>query len=713
MPSSSVTLESTKPTNDFQADTVVRSDAPIQQNGRTDRLVRDVDSARYYQDVARLRSVIRNYRGSPPESKSAHRHAACIHALHSLRSLGISTNEILDVYEDHFQHDLLPSLKVYNVVLSELSQRSMDTHAIMLKQQLQNNLARLSRAARMWSDGRTVDTSTMKSLDAMSQETSLVALKQQSDEDYASARRILGTLGKNGKSMDLATLNSLLACAAVRGDIDTALSVFGFIEGNPVRGNSRASSESFKDLLLTYARAGEKVGMETVFDGFLKGIGRAEKRVQNQAIWTGTVSELLETEKTAEDTLRTDGASPQTGTMIDEDAQVWNAMIHARLVQKEGPAALELLESMMAPGRQTPNPTASTLLNLIRGFAEMGDLEAAFRWANRIHTVPTPSDLPTPPKLKDTLNTIIAISGDIAAIQNAAMKASFLTKLGLHIQEFFDKADADSASSLDKAPSNISSSSLSSHILSSVFSDQSLKSQTLSITPPPIGSQIVAKADRPRISFPLSNIVDKGLLRLDSNPMEMFDMVKEKRMNTGTSAHPETLARLIEKLAHVKEATALQDTYHIAHESLSSLPNRAAETSAWAYLEDRMLIAMAHLGELEKAAMHRDRLLQAGAAPSADAYAAMIISARDTTDDATVALELFEEARQFGVIPNLFLFNIIISKLSKARRTHLALTYFEQMKAIGIKPSTVTYGSVIAGEFIRALSLSLTSQACF
>jgi pentatricopeptide repeat protein len=108
-----------------------------------------------------------------------------------------------------------------------------------------------------------------------------------------------------------------------------------------------------------------------------------------------------------------------------------------------------------------------------------------------------------------------------------------------------------------------------------------------------------------------------------------------------------------------------------------------------------MIAACCFLGHLEQAGMHRARIIEAGMIPSPDSYATMIASSRDSTDEALVARDLFEESQAMGVVPNLYLFNTIISKLSKARKAEMALELFGRMKAQGIRPSSVTYGAVI------------------
>ena len=60
----------------------------------------------------------------------------------------------------------------------------------------------------------------------------------------------------------------------------------------------------------------------------------------------------------------------------------------------------------------------------------------------------------------------------------------------------------------------------------------------------------------------------------------------------------------------------------------------------------------------------------------------------------THAMTLFNEAK--GVAKNIYLYNTMISKLAKARKADDALQLFREMKDSGLKPTSVTYGAVIA-----------------
>lgn len=673
-----------------------------------DPLLNTLDQLRYRQEVSQIRSIVRAYRASSV-AYSAKRHAKFIHVLNELRAFSDVSKELLELWDDHFDHDMVPRLSSYSIVINTLALRSLDTDRILRGQQLQNNAARLAQAAQAWSRGEkhtSAGSAEGEAASEMHSEASLAALRQQSDADYQSARSILHTLGREGQEIPAPSLDAVLAAAAARGDVDTALRAFGFLEGSRSE-PSRASAASFKHLLLTYAKAGEPAGVATVFDGFLKGIGkrlvkerkRAEERVQALDLLQSESADA-DARRAAEEIVAAVPAQALQGKAKEDDVLVWDAMVYALVAGSDAPAGLDLLEKMMASkdAAATPPPTAATLLGLVQAFTETGDLASAFRWADKIHTVPTPADLPTPsPRLEETFNTIIAALSSKHSegttlevkVQEATASTSLLEQLGKHVRRLAGIVDEQ-----HEAPTSPASSGGSSYDLSSVFSDPQIRSRTMSITPPPTLSSIAPESKAVKIDLVLSAKVD-DMVKSGMSPLAIYGIVKSARRDD-VHAHPEALARLVQRLATVQATKELEDTYLIAYNTLASLPAASEQTAAWAYLEDRMLIAMANAGDLGKAALHRDRLLQAGAAPSADSYAAMITSAKDTTDDATVALELFEEARRFSVVPNLYLFNILISKLSKARRTHLALSYFEQMKTVGIRPSAVTYGSVIA-----------------
>jgi pentatricopeptide repeat protein len=159
---------------------------------------------------------------------------------------------------------------------------------------------------------------------------------------------------------------------------------------------------------------------------------------------------------------------------------------------------------------------------------------------------------------------------------------------------------------------------------------------------------------------------------------------------------PPTTGKLIQAHGRLNELDKVQELYTAAQACLMSMEHlKDHRNTGWVAIEDSMIIALAHAGNLDAAHVHRSRILDFRAAPSADAYGALILYVKDTTDDASNALRLFNESQTLGVRPNLYLYNNIISKLSKARKADHSLELFQQMKESGVRPSSITYGAVI------------------
>ena len=164
--------------------------------------------------------------------------------------------------------------------------------------------------------------------------------------------------------------------------------------------------------------------------------------------------------------------------------------------------------------------------------------------------------------------------------------------------------------------------------------------------------------------------------------------------------HPGTLSKLINGLGRIGNMTAVQSVYSIAQQVLFSpylAQNPTWQSQAWFQIEDNMIIAHAHGGDMDAAFAHRNRITAAGGVPSPDAYGSLIECVKDTTDDTSNAMALFSECQMLGTKPNVYLYNTIISKLAKARKADFALDLFQQMKSNpSLRPSSITYGAVIA-----------------
>ncbi|KDR74356.1 hypothetical protein GALMADRAFT_123802 [Galerina marginata CBS 339.88] len=194
-----------------------------------------------------------------------------------------------------------------------------------------------------------------------------------------------------------------------------------------------------------------------------------------------------------------------------------------------------------------------------------------------------------------------------------------------------------------------------------------------------------------------SRVVEEAL-RANSRSSERYALeayeLFQKGLEKGVVPQILTFGHLIESLGRLNDLDKVRELYSVAQSTLPLLHHNQ-QHAAWVRIEDSMIIALAHSGHVDAAHVHRLRILEQGGCPSSDAYGVLIQHVKDTTDDASAGLSLFQEAIERGVRPNLYLYNNIISKLSKARKADYALELFQQMKASGVNPSSITYGAVI------------------
>lgn len=124
------------------------------------------------------------------------------------------------------------------------------------------------------------------------------------------------------------------------------------------------------------------------------------------------------------------------------------------------------------------------------------------------------------------------------------------------------------------------------------------------------------------------------------------------------------LGRLINALGRSGEIKKVSFVYEVAQHTLTANKALRGEdpNGPWCHIEDHTIIALAHAGNVEGTHNHRYRIFGCGSTPGADAYGAL--TGRDTTDDSTDAYTLYRESQIHGVIPNVYLYNTMISKMN-------------------------------------------------
>ncbi|KAF5349344.1 hypothetical protein D9758_011776 [Tetrapyrgos nigripes] len=165
---------------------------------------------------------------------------------------------------------------------------------------------------------------------------------------------------------------------------------------------------------------------------------------------------------------------------------------------------------------------------------------------------------------------------------------------------------------------------------------------------------------------------------------------------TSRVPNPYTFSRILQLLGRARQFDKIQFVYRVAQSLLAMMEqDKKLQSDSWFMIEDGMILAFAQAGEVDAAHVHRMRILEQGGTPSADAYGGLILHVKDTTDDTSNAMALYQEAVTRGVVPNAYLYNNIISKLAKARKADYALELFHQMRSSGIKTTSITFGAVI------------------
>ena len=164
--------------------------------------------------------------------------------------------------------------------------------------------------------------------------------------------------------------------------------------------------------------------------------------------------------------------------------------------------------------------------------------------------------------------------------------------------------------------------------------------------------------------------------------------------------HPRYIiyAKLISGAAREERMNLVHDVLGMARSDIPLLPQHAVVRYGWIGILDAMVGACLTLGNRTLAAQYHQELLDIGAAPTANTFGLYITTLKESTktfDEASEAVKIFHRAKSEGVEPSSFLYNALIGKLGRARRIDDCLFYFGEMRNLGIRPTSVTYGTIV------------------
>ncbi|KAL1592145.1 hypothetical protein SLS59_009914 [Nothophoma quercina] len=198
-------------------------------------------------------------------------------------------------------------------------------------------------------------------------------------------------------------------------------------------------------------------------------------------------------------------------------------------------------------------------------------------------------------------------------------------------------------------------------------------------------------------SVAITELLEKTHGRTASHLNEALMKFKNMRR---AGRHPRffTYAKLITAAAKEDRLNLAHDILNLAKQDVPLLPQYRIVRYGWVTILDAMVAACLTCGQRDLAGRYHQDLLDMGAAPTANTFGLYITTLKESTktfDEATEAVKIFMRAKSEGVEPSSFLYNALIGKLGKARRIDDCLFYFSEMRNLGIRPTSVTYGTIV------------------
>lgn len=195
----------------------------------------------------------------------------------------------------------------------------------------------------------------------------------------------------------------------------------------------------------------------------------------------------------------------------------------------------------------------------------------------------------------------------------------------------------------------------------------------------------------------ITDLLEKTHGKFSSHLNEALTRFKNMRR---LGRHPRffTYAKLITAAAKDNRLGLAHDILAMAKTDVPFRPQYRIVRYGWVTILDSIVAACLTAGERRQAEQFHRELLSIGAAPSANTFGLYITTLKESTktfDEATEAVKIFHQAKSEGVEPSSFLYNALIGKLGKARRIDDCLFYFQEMRNLGIRPTSVTYGTIV------------------
>ncbi|PKC04852.1 TPR-like protein, partial [Rhizophagus irregularis] len=167
-------------------------------------------------------------------------------------------------------------------------------------------------------------------------------------------------------------------------------------------------------------------------------------------------------------------------------------------------------------------------------------------------------------------------------------------------------------------------------------------------------------------------------------------------LDEGLLPTPELVSQAIRNLGKIKELDKAKEIYNHALDFHQKWKSPIRENTLH-YARNSMLVAYSVNHNLECANQMYQEIVDSGRYPDANAIADyMICEGERDTDEASTAFKFYNEIKKRNIRATTYFYNVLISKLGKARKYDAVWEIFEEMKRLKIQRNVVTYGALIA-----------------
>jgi pentatricopeptide repeat protein len=197
-----------------------------------------------------------------------------------------------------------------------------------------------------------------------------------------------------------------------------------------------------------------------------------------------------------------------------------------------------------------------------------------------------------------------------------------------------------------------------------------------------------------RASKIISEMLESTTGRIENHLSVALSRFRNVR-RAGRHLHYAAYGKLITAAGKARQPNLIAEVLGMAQVDVPFSLDIPSVRDGWVGILDSTVAACLTVGDRGLAGKYHQQLLDMGAAPSANTFGIYITTLEGTFDEATEAVKIFQRAVAEGVAPSVFLYNAVIGKLGKARRIDDCLRYFGEMQNLGMRPSSVTYGTLV------------------